>query len=111
MPELEIRSFIDRSGRVPFQAWVNSLDRAAQAKIAMVLTRLALGNRSQVKAVGAGVAELRLDWGPGYRIYFGQDGEALVILLAGGTKKRQDDDIATAKARWADYKARKTAGR
>jgi len=71
------------------------------------LTRLARGNRSQVKGVGGGVAELKVDFGPGYRIYFGQDGRTLVILLAAGTKKRQDDDIATAKARWADYKTRK----
>jgi putative addiction module killer protein len=111
MPELEIRSFVDRDGRVPFQAWVDSLDKQAQAKIATALSRLAQGNRSQVKGLGSGVAELRLDWGPGYRIYFGQDGATLVILLAGGTKRRQDDDIATAKARWADYKARKTTRR
>jgi putative addiction module killer protein len=64
-----------------------------------------------VKGVGGGVAELKLDYGPGYRIYFGQDGELLVILLGGGTKKRQDQDIATAKVRWADYKARKARGR
>jgi putative addiction module killer protein len=111
MPELEIKSFVDRDGRVPFQTWVDSLDRQAQAKVTTALVRLRQGNRSQVKGVGGGVAELRLDWGPGYRIYFGQDGETLVILLAGGTKKRQDDDIATAKARWADYKARKTIRR
>jgi putative addiction module killer protein len=108
MFELEIKSFVDRDGRVPFQRWVDSLDKQAQAKIAIILSRLARGNRSQVKAVGNGVAELRLDWGPGYRIYFGQDGETLVILLGGGTKKRQEDDISAAKARWADYKARKT---
>jgi putative addiction module killer protein len=107
MPELEVRSFVDRGGRVPFQIWVDSLDGRAQAKITIALSRLAQGNRSQVKGLGGGVAELRLDWGPGYRIYFGQDGETLVILLAGGTKRRQDADIATAKARWADYKLRK----
>ena len=108
MPELEIRSFVERDGRVPFQTWVDSLDPQGQAKITIALSRLAQGNRSQVKGLGSGVAELRLDWGPGYRIYFGQDGETLVILLAGGTKKRQDADITTAKARWADYKQRKT---
>lgn len=69
--------------------------------------RLAQGNRSHVKGVGGGVAELKMDFGPGYRIYFGHDGELLVILLAGGTKKRQGEDIMTAKARWAEYKARK----
>jgi putative addiction module killer protein len=111
MGETEIRSFVERNGRVPFQAWIDALDRQAQAKIAVALTRLARGNRSQVKGVGAGVAELKLDFGPGYRIYFGQDGQTLVILLAGGTKKRQGEDIATAKARWAEYKERKTLRR
>jgi len=111
MAEIAIRSYVDGNGRVPFQAWVDALDKQAQAKIAVVLSRLARGNRSQVKGLGGGVAELKLDFGPGYRIYFGQDGQTLVILLAGGTKKRQSEDIATAKARWADYKARKTLHR
>jgi putative addiction module killer protein len=62
-----------------------------------------------VKGIGDGVSELKLDWGPGYRIYFGQDGKTIVILLCGGTKKRQSRDIATAKARWADYKMRRQA--
>lgn len=102
-----MRSFVERSGRAPVENWLASLDRQAQAKVAIALSRLARGNRSHVKGVGDGVAELRLNWGPGYRIYFGQDGEILVILLAGGTKKRQGEDIAAAKARWAEYKSRK----
>jgi len=111
MHEIEIRSFVDRHGRIPFQSWLDALDKQAQAKIAVALSRLARGNRSQVKGLGGGVAELKMNWGPGYRIYFGQDGETLVILLAGGTKKRQDEDVATAKARWAEYKERKLLGR
>jgi putative addiction module killer protein len=111
MDEIAIRSFVEVNGRVPFQTWLDSLDRQAQAKITIALTRLARGNRSQVKGVGSGVAELKVDFGPGYRIYFGQDGQTLVILLAGGTKKRQDDDITTAKARWSEYKARKAQRR
>jgi putative addiction module killer protein len=107
MREIAIRSFVDVNGRVPFQAWLDSLDRQTQARITVALTRLARGNRSQVKGVGAGVAELKVDFGPGYRIYFGHDGDMLVILLAGGTKKRQSEDIATAKARWVEYKQRK----
>ena len=71
------------------------------------LTRIELGNLSNVKGVGAGVQEYRIDFGPGYRIYFGRDGEHVVILLAGGTKSRQQNDIATAGKRWTDYKARK----
>lgn len=59
------------------------------------------------KSVGAGVVERRIDWGPGYRVYFGQEGEKLIILLGGGTKKRQQHDIEDARARWAEYKRRK----
>jgi putative addiction module killer protein len=65
------------------------------------------GNFSTVKGVGQGVFENRIDFGPGYRIYFGKDGDLLVILLCGGTKKRQERDIELAQARWADYKRRK----
>jgi putative addiction module killer protein len=68
---------------------------------------LAQGNLSQVKSIGAGIFERRIDFGPGYRIYFGKDGDLLVILLGGGAKKRQQADIETAKAAWQDYKRRK----
>ena len=78
-------------------------------KVTIALERLARGNVSNVKAVGAGVSEYKIDFGPGYRIYFGMDGDTLVILLAGGTKKDQQGDIAAAKNRWADYKQRKSA--
>ena len=73
----------------------------------VALARIEYGNFSSVKGVGAGVFECRIDFGPGYRVYFGKDGETLVILVGGGTKKRQQDDIAAAKARWKDYKRRK----
>ena len=111
MSEIAIASFVETNGRVPFHAWLDSLDRQTQAKITVALTRLAHGNRSHVKGVGGGVAELKLDFGPGYRIYFGHDGDMLIILLAGGTKKRQSEDIATAKARWVEYKERKARNR
>ena len=74
------------------------------------LARIELGNFSSVKGVGAGVFEYRIDFGPGYRVYSGKDGETLVILVAGGTKKRQAQDIALAHERWSDYKQRKTKG-
>jgi putative addiction module killer protein len=109
MAEIEIRSYVDDRDRAPFEEWLADLDRHAEAKIAVALSRLSSGNISNVKAVGEGVAEYRLDWGPGYRIHFGQDGSRLIILVCGGTKVRQDRDIATAKARWADYKMRKAA--
>jgi putative addiction module killer protein len=63
-------------------------------------------NLSNVKPVGEGVLEFRIDFGPGYRIYFGRDGSEIIILLGGGSKKSQQRDIGTAKTRWADYKAR-----
>jgi putative addiction module killer protein len=64
---------------------------------------------SNVEAVGEGVSELKLNWGPGYRMYFGQDGKTIIILLCGGTKKRQSRDVAVAKLRWASYKLRRSA--
>jgi putative addiction module killer protein len=70
---------------------------------------LEAGNTSNVKSVGAGVLELKIDFGPGYRVYFGKDGVEIVILLGGGTKKRQDRDIQTAHVRWQNYKDRKKA--
>ena len=76
-------------------------------KVTVALTRIELGSLSNVKGVGAGVQEFRIDFGPGYRVYFGRDGDWLLILLAGGTKSRQQKDIAAAQKRWADYKKRK----
>jgi putative addiction module killer protein len=72
------------------------------------LERIAKGNLSSVKTVGNGVLEYKVDFGPGYRVYFGRDGDRLVILLAGGIKKRQQEDIRQAKANWEDYRNRKT---
>jgi putative addiction module killer protein len=75
--------------------------------VTVALTRIGLGNLSNVKGVQSGLFEYRIDFGPGYRIYFGRDGEDIVVLVAGGTKKRQQLDIDAAKQRWADYKRRK----
>ena len=94
--------------RVHLRLGFRSVDPAAAAKMTTALRRLELGNFSNVKGVGGGVFEYRIHFGPGYRVYFGKDGDAVVILLGGGTKKRQDRVIATAHDRWADYKKRKT---
>ena len=80
---------------------------AAAAKVTIALARMEQGNFSNVKGVGAGVFEARIAFGPGYRIYFGKDGDRLVILIGGGTKKRQQQDIAAAQEGWASYKRRK----
>jgi putative addiction module killer protein len=74
--------------------------------VAVALTRLEQGNVSNVKSVGAGVHELKIDHGPGYRIYFGKAGNTVIILLGGGTKKKQPADVNAAKRAWTDYKAR-----
>jgi putative addiction module killer protein len=103
---LELRYFLARDGRSPFEGWFASLDPAARAKVTVAIARLEQGNLSNVKSVGEGVLEYRIDWGPGYRVYFGRDGEVLVILLTGGTKKRQQRDIEAAIEMWADYRRR-----
>ena len=82
-------------------------DRRAKARIDARLRRFSVGNPGDVKSVGGGVQELRIDYGPGYRVYFGKDVAHVVILLGGGTKKRQNRDIWTAQGLWTTYKARK----
>ena len=104
---VEVREYLDGEGHSPYARWFDRLNAAAAVKVVTSIHRMEQGNFSNVKGVGAGVFEYRIDYGPGYRIYFGKDGEQLVILLAGGTKKRQDADIAAAKAYWQDYKRRK----
>ena len=83
----------------------------ARAKVTRAIVRLEQGNFSNVKSVGEGVLEHRIDFGPGYRVYFGRDGETLVILLTGGTKKRQQRDIDAAYAFWQHYKQSKRGRR
>jgi putative addiction module killer protein len=103
----DIREFVDTKGRSPYAQWYDSLNAQAAAKVTTAVVRISLGNLSNVEGVGSGVFEYKLDFGPGYRIYFGKDGETLVILLGGGTKKRQQRDISAAIANWQDYKRRK----
>ena len=80
-----------------FYSWLCSLrDRKARARIGVRIDRLAFGNHGDVKPVGGGVSEMRIDYGPGYRVYFVRQGTALVVLLAGGDKRTQDRDIKTA---------------
>lgn len=104
---IELRYYQASDGRSPFELWFSELDTAAAAKVSIALARLEQANFSNAKGVGDGVLEYRIDWGPGYRVYFGRDGDVLVILLTGGTKRRQQRDIDTAKALWADYKRRR----
>src|ERR1700733_9075333 len=102
-----VRYYLTAGGESPFESWFSELDAAARAKVSVAVVRLGQGNPSNAKSVGEGVLEYRIDWGPGYRVYFGRDGETLVILLTGGTKQRQQRDIERAKELWADYKRRR----
>ena len=104
---IAVREYVDAAGKSPFSKWLRGLHVQAAAKVTTALERVADGNLSNVKPVGAGVLEYRIDFGPGYRIYFGRDGSRLVVLIGGGTKKRQHADIEAAKAHWADYKRRR----
>jgi putative addiction module killer protein len=107
---VDVREYLDRDGNCPFAIWFDGLNAQAAAKVTMAVTRLGQRNFSNVKGVGSGVLEYRIDFGPGYRIYVGKDGDCLVILLGGGTKKRQNTDIGEAISRWQDYKNRKKEG-
>ena len=84
-----LRGFIDEQGNKRFAAWLDVLDPPAAAKVTVALTRMEQGNFSNTKGVGAGVYEYKIDFGAGYRIYFGRNGDHIVILIVGGTKKRQ----------------------
>lgn len=104
---LDVREYVDSAGRSPFTKWLRALNVHAAAKVATALERISDGNLSNVRPVGGGVLEYKIDFGPGYRIYFGRDADRLLILLAGGTKKRQREDVQQAQANWADYRKRK----
>lgn len=104
---VDLREYRDERGSSPFRKWFDVLNAEAARKVTTALYRLGLGNFSNTKSVGAGVYECRINFGPAYRVYFGKDRETIVILLGGGTKKRQQNDINLALARWDDYTRRK----
>ena len=104
---VDIREYVDRRGRSHYGQWFGDLDARAAAKVTIAVTRMGQGNFSNVKGVGSGVFEIRIEFGPGYRVYFGKDGDRIIILLGGGTKKRQQKDISQAIAMWREYKQRK----
>lgn len=103
--------YLDEQGRSPFGTWFARLNAPAAAKVTVALYRLEQGNLSNTKSVGKGVCEYKIDFGPGYRIYFGRDGDAVVLLLRGGSKKRQGADIKAAQVLWSEYKRRKNSVR
>lgn len=108
MDLIEIRQYQTADGRIPFAEWIAGLrDLRAQSRILSRIDRLRAGLRGDWKPVGTGVFELRIDAGPGYRVYCGQDGAALVLLLCAGDKRTQTKDIDHACDYWKDYQARR----
>lgn len=104
------RQYEDENGRSPFAQWFDDLPAPAAAKVTAAVLRMEQGKFSNVKPVGYAVSEYKVDFGPGYRVYFGRDGDQIIILLGGGTKKRQQRGINMAIERWQDYKRRKKLG-
>ena len=103
-----IEIYETEGGKAPFEIWFNDLrDAKAKKKINARIARARAGNFGDSKAVGEGVVELRVDYGPGFRVYFGRYGDTVVVLLCGGDKRTQDKDITLAKEYWKKYKERK----
>jgi putative addiction module killer protein len=106
----EIQNYLTADGKSPFEDWLDSLrDMKAISKINNRLRRVKLGNFGDYRSVGEGVCELRIDHGPGYRVYFGQVGTTIILLLCGGDKSTQTQDIRKAQEYWRDYERRENA--
>jgi putative addiction module killer protein len=108
---IQVLEYLDSHARSPFAAWFEGLNAPAAAKVTTALYQLAGGNWSGVKGVGGSVYERKIDYGPGYRVYFGKDGNRLVILLGGSSKQRQQQAIEAAQERWVDYRRRKVTAK
>ncbi|HWJ36914.1 MAG TPA: type II toxin-antitoxin system RelE/ParE family toxin [Steroidobacteraceae bacterium] len=107
MATIEVREYQTAESKTPLTQWLKGLrDGATRARIVARLDRLKAGLLGDWKTVGGGVCELRIDHGPGFRVYYGQEGKALILLLCGGEKTTQAKDIEIAHAYWKDYKAR-----
>ena len=100
---LTIREYLTADGKSPFRAWLESLTVAVRARIQARVLRFEMGHLGDHKTVGSGVWEARVMFGPGYRIYFGKDGDAIIVLLVGGDKGSQAKDILRAHDFWGDY--------
>ena len=108
---LAVREYLTGDGRNPFREWLETLDIAVRARVQARMLRFELGNLGDHKSVGAGVSEGRLTFGSGYRIYFGKDGDSIIVLLLGGSKASQARDIRRAHGFWRDYLEAKRHGK
>ena len=98
-----VREYVDDGGRIPFRDWLSDLDTVTRARVQARILRFETGNLGDHRDVGGGVWEARLDFGPGYRLYFGRSGREVVLLLQGGSKKSQKNDIKRAREFWSEY--------
>jgi putative addiction module killer protein len=105
----QVREYLLEDGTSPFAVWFLALDAAATGKVQVAIARLELGSLSRVAWL-RGIGEVRIDWGPGSRVYLAQDGPRLLLLLGGGPKRRQQRDIEAAVSRWKDYRRRRARG-
>jgi putative addiction module killer protein len=103
----ELRAYESKIGRNYYREWLASLDRVTELKIVRRVTRLELGNFGDVRAIGEGLSELRIDYGPGYRVYYGRQNREIILLLCGSDKSGQDRAIAKAKELWREYRETK----
>jgi len=104
---MEIRVYVTRDGKTPFVDWLGKLrDRSARARIRLQLDRILLGNPGDRKTLGQGLYEMRIHYGPDYRVYYGKEGGHIVLLLCGGNKSTQQSDIRLANNYWQDYRNR-----
>lgn len=100
---IEVVHYVTENGNDAFGEWLSKQDANVIARVERRIDRIRRGNFGDHKGLGSGISELRVDYGPGYRVYYGRDGQDVVILLAGGTKRRQDRDIERARTCWEDY--------
>jgi len=107
---MQILEYTTDDGASPFARWFDRLNAPAALKVRRAIAQIEAGNFANTKSVGSGVRERIIEFGPGYRVYFGRVGDTWVILLGGGTKKRQQKDIDTAKTHWTHYKAKQRQG-
>lgn len=105
---IAVEEYLREDNTSPYQSWFAKLDPHAAAKVTTAILRLELGNTSSIKWF-SGLGELKIDWGPGYRVYLLKDGETLIVLFGGGTKSTQPKDIIKARVLIEEYKLRKKA--
>jgi putative addiction module killer protein len=108
---MDVREYLTAEGKNPYRQWLDTLDVTTRARIQARVLRFSTGNLGDHRSVGGGVCEARVMFGPGYRIYFGKDGQQLVLLLLGGDKSTQAANVAQAQASWKAYQEDKRRGK